>query len=51
VKKAIKTKLGQENKVSKAIAEFEANPESKGRLMVLDETMQQEAVDQDPCPL
>jgi hypothetical protein len=49
LKKAIKTKLGQDNKVSKAIAELEGNPESKGRQMVLAETMEEEAADQEPA--
>lgn len=49
LKKAIKTKFGRDNKVSKAIAELEDNPESKGRQMVLAETLEEETADQDPA--
>lgn len=41
----IKSKSGQDNKVSKAIAELEDNPESKGRQTILAESIVQEKAD------
>lgn len=47
IKNRIKAKFGQENQVSKAIAEVEADPGSKGKQMVLVEQMAKAKVDQD----
>jgi hypothetical protein len=44
-KDPIKSKFGQDNK---AIAEFEDNPESKGRQTMLAESIVQEKTDRDP---
>jgi hypothetical protein len=48
LKDPIKSKFGQDNKVSKAIAELEENPESKERQTILAESIVQEKADRDP---
>jgi hypothetical protein len=48
LKDPIKSKFGQDNKVAKAIAELENNPESKGRQTILAESMAQEKLDRNP---
>jgi hypothetical protein len=48
LKGLIKSKFGQDNKISKAIADLEDNPELKGRQLVLAENMAMEKADQDP---
>jgi hypothetical protein len=48
LKDPIKSKFGQDNKISKAIAELENNPESKGRQTILAEPVVQEKADRDP---
>lgn len=44
----IKSKFGQDNKVSKAIAELEDDPESNGRQTILAESIVQKKADRDP---
>jgi hypothetical protein len=48
LKDPIKSKFGQDNKVSRAIAELEDNPESKVRHTILAESIVQEKADRDP---
>jgi hypothetical protein len=48
LKKGIKVRIGRESKSAKAIQELEDNPDSKGRLLVLDESVEAEKVDLDP---
>ena len=47
LKDRIKSKFGQGNKVSRAIAEIEDNPESKRRHTILAESIDQEKADRD----
>ncbi len=47
LKDLIKSKFGEDNKVSKAIADLEDNRKSKGQQMVLAENMALEKADQD----
>jgi len=47
LKSLIKSKFGQDNKLSKAITAVEDNPESKGCQLVLAETVEHEKADQD----
>lgn len=48
LKTLIKSKFGQENKISKAITELEASPEAEGRKQILAETVAQQKAAQDP---
>lgn len=47
LKKIIISKFGKDNQVSKAIAEVEKNPESKGQQLVLSEQIASTKADQD----
>ena len=48
IKKFLKAKFGEENKITKAIGEVEANPESKGQQLVLAENMAAQAASNEP---